>query len=164
MMSDTESNGSEGQIRVGEEWYDKWHLKPLGVDEGDRVRFSFKPPRGDSVREKVGTVTYVPGEGSRNEDTYAKVDVDDAGTWVLDRGTVQIVQDGRGNRRNGSLINVEGIPKEGDRVLVEGKSEDTPVVGVVESVKLETDRVQIQRSFDATSYWAGFDEIVTEVR
>lgn len=49
-------------------------------------------------------------------------------------------------------------------VLVKGNYDGTPVVGTVEQVKFESERVNIQREFDPTSYWVDFDDVVIEVK
>lgn len=141
------------EIRVGEEIHEKWHMKPLEVEEGDRVRFTFTPPKSDDIREKVGTVN------STHEDTVAYIDVDDAGTWVLKHGAVKIVQEGRSDRYNGSLLDFEKIPREGMKIVT-----DSGVVAEVLEVHEDRDSVHVQRSFNPTSLYYDFDDIDREVR
>lgn len=82
---------------------EKWHMKELPVEEGDRVRFSYVPrPRRDPV-EKEGVVEYAP------KDTIILVDVDNAGRWYLRHGAIMIIQQGRSNRHNGTLIDFEKV-------------------------------------------------------
>lgn len=143
-----------GEMIVGGERVEKWHMKPLGVSEGDRLRFTWKRPKADSLSEKLATVEEMYGE------TVAVIDVEGASnSWMLRHGAVQIIQDGRRNRYHGSLADVEKIPTVGSKVVT-----DTGVVGEVVDVNLETDNAQIDRTFDPTIYWESFENITREVR
>jgi len=142
------------QIMVDGELIEKWHMKPLNVEEGDRVRITFTPPKKDGLREKTGTV-----HTSGDKDTVASIDIDDAGLWLLKHGAVEICQDGRNARYHGSLIDFEKIPKVGTKVVTE-----SGVVGEIIDINMDTDNVQIQRSFNPTIYWRSFDQIEREVR
>lgn len=159
-----------GKMHVGEKTVEKWHLKPLPVEEGNRVRFTYKAPKSDVISEKVGTVDYIPEEDgyATSKENYARVDIDDAGMWVLDRGTVSIKQEGRSNRRNGTLIDVENLPQVGMKAIAEREVEkegawDKPIVGEVTEVNLENDTVRFQREFNPTNLSVRFEEL-TEVK
>lgn len=93
-----------GKIFVGGEEYEKWHLKPLGVEKGDRVRISFKSPGATSLTERDATVLNAPDE------TVARLDMDRGTTWILRHGAVLIlVEGGPQDRYHGTLITIEQI-------------------------------------------------------
>lgn len=137
------------KIMVDGELLEKWHMKPLEVNEGDCVRFTYKPPKSQKLCEKTGTVD-LPGR----KETVAFIDVDDAGQWVLRHGAVEIRHDGRDDRYHGTLIDFEKIPEVGMKVIT-----DNDIVGEVTEVHLDRDTVRIQRTFNETNILRDFDQI-----